>query len=112
MKKPIAEFEDFAKLDIRVGHIKEVVAMEKSQKLLSLTVDLGEDYGTVTILSGIAQYYTPEQLTGKKTFFIANLAPRPMMGLVSNGMLMATDLEGKPFVFFVDDSVVPGSAMR
>jgi methionyl-tRNA synthetase len=112
MKKTVVEFEDFAKLDIRVGLIKKVVAIEKSQKLLNLTVDLGEDYGTVTILSGIAQHYTPEQLTGKKTFFIANLAPRPMMGLVSNGMLMATDLEGKPFIFFVDDPVVPGSAMR
>ncbi len=112
MKKPVVEFEDFAKLDIRVGHIKEIVPVEKSQKLLNLTVDLGEDYGTVTILSGIAQHYTIDQLLNKKTLFIANLAPRPMMGLVSNGMLMATDLDGKPYLFFCDDSVVPGSAMR
>jgi len=89
MKKELIKYDDFDKLDLRVGEIKTAVNLEKSKKLLLLTVDFGEDYGTVEILAGIALSYTPEQLIGNKYIFVANLEPRPMMGKVSNGMMLA-----------------------
>ena len=89
MKKELIKYDDFDKLDLRVGEIKTAINLEKSQKLLLLTVDLGEEYGTVEILAGIALQYTPEQLIGNKYIFVANLEPRPMMGKVSNGMMLA-----------------------
>lgn len=89
MKKELVKYEDFDKLDLRVGEIKSAENLEKSKKLLLLTVDLGEDYGVVEILAGIALSYTSEQLVGNKYIFIANLEPRPMMGKVSSGMMLA-----------------------
>jgi methionyl-tRNA synthetase len=89
MKKELIKYDDFDKLDLRVGEIKTAVNLEKSKKLLLLTVDFGEDYGIVEILAGIALSYTPEQLVGNKYIFVANLEPRPMMGKVSNGMMLA-----------------------
>jgi len=91
--KPEVTIDDFTKLDIRVGKIVAAEKMEKSNKLLKLTVNSGLD--TRTILSGIAQYYTPEEMVGKQVTFIANLAPRKMMGLESQGMILtASDAEG------------------
>ena len=89
MKKELVKYEDFDRLDLRVGEVKTAENLEKSKKLLLLTVDFGEDYGVVEILAGIALSYTPEQLIGNKYIFIANLEPRPMMGKVSNGMMLA-----------------------
>lgn len=91
MKKPEISYDTFAQLDFRVGEIQDVKPVDGSQKLLELTVDLGEDYGVVTVLSGIAAWYTADHLMGKKTLFLANLAPRPMMGKTSQGMLIAID---------------------
>jgi len=86
--------DDFTKLDIRIGVVTAAEKMEKSNKLLKLTVNSGLD--TRTILSGIAQHYSPEEMVGKQVTFIANLAPRKMMGLESQGMILtATDAEGK-----------------
>lgn len=112
MKKPTITYDDFAKLDIRIGEVKEVKPVEKSEKLLELTVDFGEDYGQVTILSGIAKFYTPEELTGKKFPFIANLEPRKMMGKESNGMIMAADVAEKALLIPVDESAPNGSVLR
>ena len=87
------QFDDFAKLDIRVGTILEAEPVAKSKKLLKFLIDDGMEKRT--ILSGIAQYYKPEEMIGKQVTFIANLAPRPMMGSVSQGMiLMAEDADG------------------
>ena len=87
-------FDDFSKLDIRVGKVLTAEKMEKSNKLLKLTIDTGVDKRTV--LSGIAQHYTPEEMVGKQVTLIANLAPRKMMGIESQGMvLMAEDGDGK-----------------
>jgi methionyl-tRNA synthetase len=87
-------FDDFAKLDIRIGTVTAAEKMEKSNKLLKLRVDDG--LGGRTILSGIALHYTPEEMIGKQVTFIANLAPRKMMGTESQGMiLMAEDKDGK-----------------
>ena len=87
IKKEVA-FEDFEKLDIRVGHIKDCQKVKKSKKLLQFTIDdgSGKDH---TILSGIAAYYEPEQLIGKDVLFVANFAPRKMMGIESQGMILS-----------------------
>lgn len=103
-------YDDFSKLDIRVGTVLAAEKMEKSNKLLKLTVDSGLDKRI--ILSGIAQHYTPEQIIGKQVTFIANLAPRKMMGIESNGMiLMAEDGDGKLRLLRAEEPVVPGSVV-
>ncbi len=94
MKKPLVEFADFLKLDPRAGEIKTAVKVENSNKLLELTVDLGEEYGVVTILSGIAKHFAPESLIGKKVPVMANLAPKQMAGKLSNGFILMVDLAG------------------
>ena len=86
--KPEVSFEDFEKLDIRVGHILNCEKVKKSKKLLKFTIDDGT--GTErTICSGIAAYYEPEDLIGKDVLFVANFAPRKMMGIESQGMILS-----------------------
>ena len=92
LKETVA-FDDFAKMDIRIGEIVAAEKMEKSKKLLKLQVNDG--FVTRTILSGIAEHFAPEDLVGKQVTFLANLAPRKMMGIESEGMiLMAEDADG------------------
>ena len=87
------QFDDFAKLDIRIGTILEAEKLPKSDKLLKFLIDDG--FEKRTILSGIAKHYSPEEMIGKQVTFIANLAPRKIMGIESNGMiLMAEDRDG------------------
>ncbi|MFZ5973147.1 MAG: methionine--tRNA ligase [Bacteroidota bacterium] len=106
--KPEIVFDDFGKLDIRVGTVLAAEKMPKSDKLLKLTIDSGLDKRT--ILSGIAKHYTPEELVGKQVTFIANLAPRKMMGMESQGMvLMAEDKDGKLRLLQPNAVVSPGS---
>ncbi|HZY78966.1 MAG TPA: methionine--tRNA ligase [Cyclobacteriaceae bacterium] len=106
--KPEVTIDDFGKLDIRIGTVVAAERMPKSDKLLKLTVNSGLDKRT--ILSGIAKHYTPEELIGKQVTFIANLAPRKMMGLESRGMiLMAEDKDGKLRLVRPIDEVAPGS---
>ena len=88
--KPTIQYDDFAKLDLRVGTVLDCVEKEGSEKLLRLTVDFGEE-GTRNILSGIKQWFKPEDLKGKQFFFVFNLAPRKMMGEESEGMILAAD---------------------
>ena len=108
--RPEIVFDDFSKLDIRIGKVVAADRMEKSNKLLKLTIDSGVD--TRTILSGIAQHYTPEEMMGKNVAFIANLAPRKMMGIMSQGMiLMAEDKDGKLRLLLPDSDVEPGSSV-
>ena len=91
--KETVSFDDFAKMDIRIGEIVAAEKMEKSKKLLKLQVNDG--FVTRTILSGIAEHFAPEDLVGKQVTFLANLAPRKMMGIESEGMiLMAEDADG------------------
>ncbi|WP_128545927.1 methionine--tRNA ligase [Larkinella soli] len=91
--KPEIQYDDFAKMDIRIGTIVEAERVPKSDKLLKLKVDDGT--GRRQILSGIAKHFTPEEVIGKQVTFLANLAPRKMMGLESQGMiLMAEDRDG------------------
>jgi len=106
--KPEIVFDDFAKLDLRIGKVVAAEKMPKSNKLLKLTVNSGLD--TRTILSGIAQHYTPEEMIGKQVTFVANLAPRKMMGIESQGMiLMAEDKDGKLRLVLPEEDVEPGS---
>ncbi len=103
--------DDFSKLDIRVGKVLAAEKMEKSDKLLKLTVDTGIDQRTV--LSGIAKHYTPEEMVGKQVTLIANLAPRKMMGIESQGMiLMAEDADGKLRLLHPNEVVNPGSPVN
>ena len=103
-------FDDFAKLDIRIGKVLSAEKMEKSNKLLKLVVDTGIDKRTV--LSGIAQHYSPEEMVGKQVTMVANLAPRKMMGIESQGMiLMAEDKDGKLKLIQPDTLVEPGSSV-
>lgn len=88
--KPLISYQDFDKLDLRIGKIIQCEKKEESKKLLRLTVDFGEE-GKRNILSGIAEYYQPENLTGKSFLFIINLEPRRLMGEESQGMILAAD---------------------
>lgn len=108
--KPEVTIDDFGKLDIRVGTVTAADKMEKSNKLLKLTVNSGLD--TRTILSGIAQYYSPEEMVGRQVVFIANLAPRKMMGLESQGMILtASDADGKVKLLQPAGTVDPGATI-
>lgn len=92
--KPVIVFDDFAKIDLKVGTIVAAEKVEKADKLLKLQVDLG--FETRTIVSGIAMHFTPEEIIGKQVTVVCNLAPRKMRGIESNGMiLMAEDTTGK-----------------
>lgn len=107
--KENVDFDTFEKLDIRVGHIKDCQKVKKSKKLLQFTIDDGSGVDR-TILSGIAAYYEPEQLIGKDVLFVANFAPRKMMDIESQGMILsAVNFDGTLNVTTVNDNVKPGS---
>ncbi|MBQ4050849.1 MAG: methionine--tRNA ligase subunit beta, partial [Oscillospiraceae bacterium] len=112
--EPIADvitFDDFTKVDLRVGKVVACEKMKKSKKLLKIQLEDG--FGTRQILSGIAAWYTPEDLIGKKVVFVANLAPRNMAGELSEGMIIAGDCaNGDVKVMFVDDAVPAGAAIH
>jgi methionyl-tRNA synthetase len=110
--KPIIEFEDFMKLDLRVGKVVEVQEHPNADKLLVLTVDLGQGE-TRTICAGIKAYYAPEALLHRNIILVANLAPRKMRGIESQGMLLAaSDETGEQrdvVVLTTEKDVAPGS---
>ena len=108
--KPEIVFDDFAKIDLRVGTIVAASKVEKADKLLQLSVDLG--FETRTIVSGIAQHFEPESIVGKQVTVVVNLAPRKMRGIESNGMiLMAEDANGKLHFVNASDNINPGSGV-
>ena len=112
--KPVREniaFDDFTKLDIRVGTILECTKVPKADKLLQFRIDDGLEKRT--IVSGIAQHYAPEDLVGKQVCFIANLAPRKLKGIVSEGMILsAEDFNGSLSVIMPEKAVKPGSEVK
>jgi methionyl-tRNA synthetase len=106
--KPEIVFDDFAKIDLRVGTIVTAEKVEKADKLLKLSVDLG--FETRTIVSGIALHFTPEEVVGKQVTVVVNLAPRKMRGIESNGMiLMAETADGKLHFVRPEDAIPPGA---
>ena len=104
-----ASFEDFTKIDIRVGTIVVADEIEGSDKLLRLEVDFGE-VGKKQILSGIKKWYDAESLVGRQAMFVLNLAPREMMGLESQGMIFAGHRDdGGAMLYKFDEEVESGS---
>ncbi len=108
--KPEITYDDFSKLDIRTGKIIEAEKVPKADKLLKLLVDIGIEQRT--IVSGIAEHFSPEEIVGKEVSVLINLAPRKLRGIESNGMiLMAEDANGK--LYFVNtDGVSAGNIIK
>lgn len=109
-KAGIITIDDFAKVKLRTGEITACEKVEKSKKLLKLQIDDGR--GGRQIVSGIAQWYAPSDLTGKKVIFAANLAPAKLCGVESQGMILAADAGDKVKVVFLDNDVPNGSVVR
>jgi methionyl-tRNA synthetase len=109
----LIEITDFAKIDLRVGEVRSAERIPKADKLLLLTVDIGEEKPR-TILAGIAQYYEPETLVGRKIVVVANLKPRKMRGHESQGMLLAASVgeEGKPVIATFAEDVPNGARLK
>jgi len=112
--KPAKEeitFEDFMKVDIRTGTILEAEIVPKTKKLIKLKIDTGIDQRTV--VSGIAEYYKPEDILGKKVSILVNLAPRKLRGIESQGMiLMAEDADGRLCFVSPTEDVADGSEVK
>lgn len=111
--KPTISIDDFAKVDLRVALVLEAERVPKADKLLRLVVDLGEQKPR-QILAGIAQYYTPEQMVGRKIVVVANLEPRKLRGLESQGMLLAASLgeQGQPVLAGFHEDVPVGARLK
>lgn len=108
--KDIINFDDYAKIEVRVGKIVEAIVPEGSNKLIKFSVDFGAEIGQKTILSGIKEWYSPEQLVGVKTMWVVNLAPKKTPFGDSEGMLFACDShDGKPYIVRVGEDVEVGS---
>jgi len=108
--KPAIQYEDFAKLDLKIGTIISAEKVEKADKLLKLEVDLGSEKRI--IVSGIALYYKPEDTIGKQVVVITNLAPRKMKGIESNGMVLtAEDSDGNLHFISPGQKINPGSGV-
>jgi methionyl-tRNA synthetase len=109
--RPNIEFDDFMKLDIRVGTVLECQKVPKADKLLQFKIADGLE--NRTIVSGIAQHYNPEELVGKQVCFVANLAPRKLKGIVSEGMILsAENFDGSLSVVTTMEEVKPGSEVK
>lgn len=103
-------FEDFAKIEIRIGRVLSAEKVEDADKLLKLEVDFGAEKRQ--IVSGIAEFYQPEDLVGKQTTFVVNMEPRKIRGLESQGMIMAVDVDGKCVIMSPDKEVPDGSIIK
>ncbi len=102
--------EDFKRIQIRVATIREAERIPKSDKLYKLTVDLGNE--TRTLVAGIAETYSPEELIGRQIAVLVNLQPAVIRGVVSEGMLLAADVDGKAVLLSPDREVPNGSVVR
>ncbi|MBI4894591.1 MAG: methionine--tRNA ligase subunit beta [Candidatus Aenigmarchaeota archaeon] len=102
-----ATYSDFAKLELKVGLVKSAEILEKSEKLLRLTVDFGTEERQV--LSGIRKFYSPEDVVGKKFVFVTNLQRRKIMGLESQAMIMAAEDENGIVLLQPEKDITPGS---
>ena len=99
--KSTIQYDDFAKLDLRIGTIISAEKVEKADKLLKLQIDLG--FETRTVISGIALHFKPEEIVGKQVTVVANLAPRKMRGIESNGMILMAEDQGGKLKFIAPD---------
>ena len=107
-------FNEWEKLDLRVGKILKVEDIEGADKLYKLTIDLGEEIGKRTVCAGIKKYYSKENLTGKKVILFANLIPRKLKGIESQGMVLAAvdETEDKVILISPEEDIEIGSKVR
>ena len=111
-EKPIISFDEFMKIDLRVGFVKSAEKIPGTTKLIKLIVDLGE-LGERQLVAGLGLWYKPEDLVNKYIIVVANLAPKKFRGYVSQGMLLAAeDEKGVPILLTVEKPVKPGSRIR
>jgi len=103
-------FEEFQKIDLRVGKIVEAEKVEGADKLLKLKVDLGAEKRQ--LVAGIAKFYQPKDLIGREIVVVVNLEPKTLIGIESQGMLLTADIEGKPVLLKPDEEVPPGTKIR
>jgi methionyl-tRNA synthetase len=110
--KPVINYEDFVKLDIRAGLIVAASAPEWSEKLIRYEIDLGEEIGKRILFSGVRKWYKPEEIVGKKVPVVVNLAPKKMGTEESAGMVLMLDTAERPVLIFLPEDTVPGSVVR
>jgi len=103
-------FEEFKRLDLRVGKIVAAERVKRARKLLLLKVDLGGEIRQ--LVAGLAEYYEPSELVGKEVVVVANLKPKVIMGLVSRGMLLAAVENGRPILIIPEKEVAPGTKVE
>jgi methionine--tRNA ligase beta chain len=103
-------FNEFMKLDIRIGTVKAAEKVHGADKLIRLELDLGSEMRQV--VAGLAPYYTEAQLLGKQMPVLVNLEPRKLRGLESQGMILAVEVEGRPVLLTPENFTPPGSAVR
>jgi len=107
---PRVSIDEFFKTELRVAQVLDAEKVPKSKKLIRMTVDTGADKRT--IVAGIALKYEPEELVGRKVVIVANLQPAKLMGIESNGMVLAASIDGEPSLIAVDPSVPVGTQVR
>jgi len=105
---PITEFQ---KLDLRVVKVKAAERITSSKKLVKLKVDIGNDEMR-EVVAGVAEHYSPEDLKDKSLLLVVNLEPKKVMGVQSQGMILAADVGGRPYVIFAEPSIPSGSKVR
>jgi methionine--tRNA ligase beta chain len=109
--KSTINFEDFSKIDIRIGTVVSAEELESSEKLIKMKVDFGE-MGERQILAGIKAWYKPEDLEGRQFPFIVNIETRKMMGFESQGMIMAVDSDDRVTLLLPEESVSNGAFVK
>lgn len=107
--KPNIQFDDFVKLDLKVGTIKAAEKVKKADRLLHLTVDMG--FEERSIVSGIAEHFSPEEIIGQQVVVVANLEPRKLRGIMSQGMVLMAEEKGKLIFVQPSESILPGSGV-
>jgi methionine--tRNA ligase beta chain len=101
---------EFGKLDMRICKVKVAEKLLSSKKLIKLKVDIGSE--TRDVVAGVAEFYGPNDLEDKNLILVVNLEPKKIMGVQSQGMILAADVDGRPYVIFADPSIPAGARVR
>jgi methionine--tRNA ligase beta chain len=104
-------FAEFKKIDLRIGKILSVEDIEGLDKLYKLTVDVGEEEPR-TVIAGVKEFIKPQDLEGKSIAFVANLEPKEVRGVLSEGMLLAAEVDGKPILITPEEEAEPGTPIH
>lgn len=110
--KELINYDDFGKLEIRVGQITEADLPEWSEKLVRYVIDFGDELGKRTLFSGIREWYKPEELVGKKVPVVVNMTPKKMGEYFSEGMVIMVDTKEKPIMIYLPEETPVGSVVR